>query len=57
MAMNALHVNFYEENLHPEDISQAIDDARMLIDSMKIAESRLPRGRESDLAPDTRPPA
>ncbi len=57
MAMNALHVNFYEENLHSEDISQAIDDARVLIDSMKIAESRLPQGRESGAAPDTGPPA
>ena len=50
MAMNALHVNFYEENLHPEDIDQAIDDARTLIDSMKIAESRLPEPREPGAA-------
>lgn len=40
-AMNALHVNFYEEHLHEDDVKRSIADARALIAAMKTAEAEL----------------
>ncbi len=40
-AMNALHVNFYEEHLHEDDVKRSIADARALIAAMKAAEAEL----------------
>ena len=34
-AINALHINFYEENLDPDDVERSIQDARTLIDAMR----------------------
>ena len=39
--INVLHINFYEEVLHPEDVERGIRHARALIDTMREAESRL----------------
>ena len=38
-AMNALHVNFYEDHLHEEDVRRSIADARALIAAMKMVEA------------------
>ena len=40
-AMNALHVNFYEADLDEDDVRISVQDARTLIDAMKVARSRL----------------
>lgn len=40
-AMNALHVNFYEDDLHPDDVRVSVSHARPLIEAMKIASERL----------------
>ena len=40
-AMNALHVNFYEEHLHEDDVRRSIADARALISAMEVAEASL----------------
>ena len=40
-AMNALHVNFYEEHLHEDDVRRSIADARALISAMETAEASL----------------
>ena len=37
--VNALHVNFYEEELDPKDVELGIEDARALIDAMREAEA------------------
>ena len=37
-----LHVNFYEEKYSAKRVRQGLDDARALIDGMRVAESRLP---------------
>ncbi len=34
VAMNALHVNFYEEHLESDDVERAIRDAKILVDEM-----------------------
>ena len=39
--INLLHINFYEEALDPEDVKRGISHARVLIDAMREAESRL----------------
>ena len=39
--INVLHINFYEEVLDPKDVKLGIKDARVLIDAMREAESRL----------------
>ena len=39
--INMLHVNFYEEDLDPEDVELGIRHAHVLIDAMREAESRL----------------
>jgi hypothetical protein len=41
--INLLHINFYEEALDPEDVKRGIGHARVLIDAMREAESRLDR--------------
>ena len=40
-AMNALHVNFYEDDLDEDDVRISVQDARTLIDAMKTARPRL----------------
>jgi hypothetical protein len=40
-AINALHVNFYEEHLHDDDVRRSIADARALISAMETAEASL----------------
>ena len=37
--VNALHVNFYEEELDPKDVELGIEDARALIEAMREAEA------------------
>ena len=39
--VNVLHVNFYEDDLDPEDVELGIRFARALIDAMREAEPRL----------------
>ena len=39
--INRLHVNFYEEELDPEDVRIGVGLARTLIDAMREAEPRL----------------
>ena len=39
--VNALHVNFYEEELNAREVQLAVMDARALIEAMREAESRL----------------
>ena len=41
MAMNALHVNFYEADLDEDDVRISVKDAGTLIAEMKIASQRL----------------
>ena len=36
-----LLVNFYEEKFPAEDVRQGMDNARIVIDAFKVAESRL----------------
>ena len=43
MAMNALHVNFYEDDLDEDDVRISVQDARTLIAAMKIARQRMPQ--------------
>ena len=38
MAMNTLHVNFYEESLDPEDVEAMVLDARVLIEAMRAVD-------------------
>ena len=40
LAINALHTNFYEENLDPEDVKQSITDAHTLVDALNKAASQ-----------------
>ncbi len=37
LAINALHTNFYEENLDPEDVKQSIADALTLVGAINKA--------------------
>ena len=39
--IDQLHVNFYEEKFPSEDIRRSIDNANLVIDAFKMAESRL----------------
>ena len=39
--INMLHVNFYEEDMHPEEVERGIRHARALIDAMRKAEPRV----------------
>ena len=39
MAMNTLHVNFYEENLDQEDVEAMVLDARVLLEAMRAVDS------------------
>ena len=40
-AMNALHVNFYEDDLDEDDVRVSVQNSRALIAEMKIARERL----------------
>ena len=40
VAMNALHINFYEENLESDDVERAIRDAKVLIAEMRAVSQR-----------------
>ena len=39
--INTLHINFYEEDLDRKDVKRGVGYARVLIDTMREAESRL----------------
>ncbi len=40
-AMNALHVNFYEDDLDEDDVRISVQDAGILLAAMKVARPRL----------------